>query len=114
MKGLPVSPPLTDNASSRPASLVLLSVVISTGIVGTNVLSRCIARAGGAFTLAIFRSNFVTGHGALSSAGSAQIFFMLQWEGISDSMSKVICGNLAPSFPPSVGDVYAVSGLSNG
>ena len=65
MNGLLGSPPLMDVAGSWPASLVLLFGVVSKGIAGANVLSRCTTDAGGAVTHAISGSDSVFVNGTI-------------------------------------------------
>ena len=69
MNGLPGSPPLTDVDGSWPASLVLLSTVVSKGIAAVNVLSQYTTDAGGAVTRAISGSDFVFVSGTISTDG---------------------------------------------
>ena len=69
MNGVLGSPPLTDVSGSWLASLALLSVVVSNGIAGVNVLSRCTTDAGGAVTRAISGSYSVFVNGTVPIDG---------------------------------------------
>ena len=91
---------------------MLLSAVVSKGIAGVNVLSRCTTDAGGAITRAISGSDSVFVSGTIPIDGLGQIVFLGKGKGVPCSISKVICGSFAPSLSPNVGDLYAVSGLS--
>ena len=73
MNGLPGSPLLTDVAGSWLASMVLLFAVVSKGIAGVNVLSRCTTNVGGAVTRAISSSDSVFVSGIVPIDGLDQI-----------------------------------------